>query len=301
VLALLVSFAPLLVFQALSVLFHVPKSTEGTGGESYIGGYYHEGGFSTAVLALIVVFALSRSISGRLKLIAIPILIVSILLANYRTAILACLPLIGFYALYAISRPVDPRLRGMVVLLVGFSLIVVGGLSLMTLDRFKDLQTVIEHGTSLIKPVDQFGATDRELLSGRFQIWSEYYYTWKAGSQLHHLIGFGPDSWEGLFDLYAHNTFVDYLFEYGFIGLAALIVLFGSGLLMALRAQQERWKLVAAHLSFLILNLATMPLWLIEGNIVFGLLWGYTLYYGRSGITVSVKERPRPQLKAVSI
>lgn len=300
---LMISFAPLLVFQALSVVLHVQKASEGSGSEAYIGGYYHEAAYSIAVIALLIVVALSRSISRPQKLLIFPLGLVSILLANYRTAILATFPLLIFYALYFISRPVDRRLRGIIAVLAGVGLIVAAGLALMATDRFKDLQTIVQSGTSLIKPPDQFGTADRQLLSGRTQIWSEYYYGWKSGSQVHHLVGFGPESWEGVFELYAHNTFVSYLYEYGLLGVVALVVLFGSGLILALRAQQERWKLVAGHMSFIVLNLATMPLWLIEGNIVFGLLWGYTLHYSRSPARVSVRRqaRPRPQLKAVSI
>jgi hypothetical protein len=35
--------------------------------------------------------------------------------------------------------------------------------------------------------------------------------------------------------------------------------------------------LIAAHLSFFFLNMATMPLWQIEGLILYGLLWGFTM------------------------
>jgi hypothetical protein len=301
VLSLLVSFAPLLVFQIMSIIFHVPKATESDGSASYIGGYYHEAAFSIALIALLIVIALTHAIPRWIKIVVIPLIMVSIVLANYRTAILAALPLLIYYALYGLSRPVDRRVRGMLVILAGVGVIVVGFLALMTLTRFKDLQVVLQNGTALIKPPNEFGAADRELLSGRFQIWSQYLYMWKDAPQLRHLVGFGPESWEQYFDLYAHNSFVDYLFEYGIIGVAALAVMFGSGLVMALRAQHERWKLVAAHMSFIVLNLATMPLWLIEGNIVFGLLWGYTFYYSRSGKTVTVSAHPRPQLKAVSI
>jgi O-antigen ligase len=301
VLSLLVSFAPLLVFQIMSIIFHVPKATESDGSASYLGGYYHEAAFSIALIALLIVIALTHAIPRWIKIVVIPLIMVSIVLANYRTAILAALPLLIYYALYGLSRPVDRRVRGMLVILAGVAVIVAGGLALMTLTRFKDLQVVLQNGTALIKPPNEFGAADRELLSGRFQIWSQYLYMWKDAPQLRHLVGFGPESWEQYFDLYAHNSFVDYLFEYGIIGVAALAVMFGSGLVMALRAQHERWKLVAAHMSFIVLNLATMPLWLIEGNIVFGLLWGYTFYYSRSGKTVTVSAHPRPQLKAVSI
>lgn len=301
VLSLLVSFAPLLLFQIISIVLHLPKASESDGSASYIGGFYHEAAFSTAVVALLVVMVLSQSIPRWIKLVIIPLTLGSIVLANYRTAILGTLPLLAYYGLYAVSRPVDRRLRGVIVILAGLGVLVMGGLALATLDRFKDLQVVLQSGTALIKPPNDFGTADRELLSGRFQIWSEYLYMWKDGGQLRHLIGFGPESWDQYFKLYAHDSFVDYIFEYGIIGVTALVVMFVSGLAIALRARQDRWKLICAHAGFLVLNLATMPLWTVEGNIVFGLMWGYTLYYSRSGIPIRVKAVPLRQLKAVSI
>jgi len=50
----------------------------------------------------------------------------------------------------------------------------------------------------------------------------------------------------------------------------------------AFRAGPERKIiLVAAHLSFIVMNMATMPHWLIEGNVLYGILCGYTLYERR--------------------
>src|SRR3546814_13456103 len=39
--------------------------------------------------------------------------------------------------------------------------------------------------------------------------------------------------------------------------------------------------LAAGHLSFFILNLATMPFWQVEGLALYGLLCGYTLFSAR--------------------
>jgi hypothetical protein len=40
----------------------------------------------------------------------------------------------------------------------------------------------------------------------------------------------------------------------------------------------HRGVLVGAHLSFLVLNMSTMPMWMIEGNMLYGIICGYTLY-----------------------
>jgi hypothetical protein len=47
----------------------------------------------------------------------------------------------------------------------------------------------------------------------------------------------------------------------------------------ALRVKEgPKGKLLAAHASFLLLNMATMPHWTIEGNILYGIVCGYTFY-----------------------
>jgi O-antigen ligase len=150
----------------------------------------------------------------------------------------------------------------------------------------------------MIKPPNEFSREEGDLLSGRTYLWSGYYYHWKEqGTSVQHLVGFGPDSWRKYFPIYAHNTFVDYLFEYGVLGLLALLLLFGSGLALALRTRRERWKLVAAHLSFIVLNLATMPMWSVEGLILYGLLYGYTLYFWSVGSAARRRVQWTPGLR----
>jgi hypothetical protein len=50
-------------------------------------------------------------------------------------------------------------------------------------------------------------------------------------------------------------------------------------------------KLLAAHASFLLLNMATMPHWTIEGNLLYGIICGYTFYLLLGPATKTV---PRP-------
>jgi hypothetical protein len=39
--------------------------------------------------------------------------------------------------------------------------------------------------------------------------------------------------------------------------------------------------MLAAHLSFILLSMSTMPLWMIQGNILYGIICGYTLHLMR--------------------
>src|SRR3546814_10968395 len=62
-------------------------------------------------------------------------------------------------------------------------------------------------------------------MSGRTLIWSSYIYAWADGTPLQHLFGLGPESWEGVFKVYPHNTLVATLYELGWFGVAALVAL----------------------------------------------------------------------------
>jgi hypothetical protein len=88
------------------------------------------------------------------------------------------------------------------------------------------------------------------------------------------VLGFGPEAWDGTQRLYAHNTFVSYLYEFGVVGLVFLLLFFATQTAIAAQAVPLALaaRLVAAFGGFIIANLATMPLWLIEGLILLALL-----------------------------
>jgi hypothetical protein len=139
---------------------------------------------------------------------------------------------------------------------------------------------IINSGVDLIKPPSEFSRSDDDLMSGRARIWSEYVYAYLAGTDLQILLGFGANSWVSAFPgSYAHNTLVSQLYECGILGVLSLLYLWTSMFLAVLRTRRgPRTKLIAAHLSFVMLNLATMPLWMIEGYIFYAVICGYTLY-----------------------
>ena len=117
------------------------------------------------------------------------------------------------------------------------------------------------------------------MFSGRAFIWSQYLTAWLRGDTIVFLFGLGPDAWQGVFTVYAHNTFVSYLYEYGLFGLLGITVVFGAyfSLALSLTGSVRRLSVISAF-SFLILNLATMPLWQVEGNLLFAILLGQVWY-----------------------
>jgi hypothetical protein len=276
---LLWAFTAPLCLQVLSLVLGISKLTDDQGSISYIGGYDHEATFSVALATCFVVASFANNISSKVRNGILLLCLVGIFLANYRTTIIAIAPMMiaqfGFAAVRRFRR--DQRmLIGMGAITLFFLGLVAA--SWLLRDRFQDLPAFLESG-GMIKPPDEFSFADKKLMSGRSYIWSSYIYAYVDGSGLQQLIGFGPESWNGVFSVYAHNTLISHLYEYGVVGLIVIAYLFASMMFAAWRVTGgSRVKLLAAHLTFILLNMATMPLWMIEGNILYGIICGYTLY-----------------------
>jgi hypothetical protein len=287
-------FATPVVFQLFSIGLHVAKAGENDGSVSYIGGYYHEQQFSLILASCFVVASLAPQLRRWIRLSISLVSLIGIALANYRTTIVGMTPLVLTQILTGLPAAIRPGQRGFVrsgLLVVGFC----GFLAVAAADeqRFGDIGTILTHGTSIIKPPESFTKEDRELLSGRTLLWSTYIYAYDKGTTAQKIVGFGPDSWSGVMGRYAHNTLVSYLYELGVLGVAAILLLWASMAAIALRAPRGiRTKVLAAHASFFLLNMATMPHWQIEGNILYGLICGYTLATARAAQRAS-RRRPR--------
>jgi hypothetical protein len=289
---LLVAFAPLLVFQLLSIATGVVKASELDGSRSYIGGYDHEAAFSVALATFFVAAAFADGLGRWLKGALLAVLLAGILLANYRTTILAVLPFAAWLLVSRGTRRFVPTQRPAV--LVGCALaalLLVFVAADVDGDRFADLGRFLADPSAYIKPQREFTLDERHLLSGRAYIWSGYIFAWIDGTPARHLFGFGPDSWSDWFRVYPHNTLIAYLFELGLAGLAALIWWWSAMLALAARARRGlRADLLFAMGSFILLNLATMALWQVEGLILFALVCGYAMFSAMD----ARRARPKP-------
>lgn len=277
---LLWAFAPLVVLQLLSIGLGAVKASEFDGSSSYIGGYNHEATFSIAMATFFVVLCFASSLTRVLKGLLSIGLLGGIVLANYRTTMLAVLPVA---AIQLVSSTMFSFVREQrVILAVIISVITVAGVFMLagfSAERFNDLAVFFGDPGQYIKPQAEFSFDERRLLSGRLYIWSGYIYAWLDGSALNHLIGFGPDSWEEIFKVYPHNTIVAYLYELGWAGVFLLLLFWLTMIKLAMRAPAEdRAILLFAHLSFLFMNLATMALWQIEGVIFYAIICGFSLF-----------------------
>jgi len=269
-----------LLFQMLSVAFGIKKGSEDLGSISYIGGYNHEAGFSTVLATGLVIacFAMGLRIWARGAVLLM--LLAGLLLANYRTTIVAFAPLAFVQFNADVIARFSPRVRiiiGLVIL--GVSAVGVLAAAWVLRERFADLGTVFSDPGRLIKPPEFYTPDEKRLMSARPYIWAGYINAYLNGGTKNLLLGFGPNAWVGIFPVYAHNTLISTLYEYGIVGVCAMIVLWSSMFIAALRVKEgQKGKLLAAHASFLLLNMATMPHWTIEGNILYGIICGYTLY-----------------------
>jgi hypothetical protein len=284
---LLWAFAPALVYQALSVALHVSKATESDGSISYIGGFNHEAAFSIVLITCLSVTTLAPRLHPIARFGLLATCLLGVMIANYRTSLFAAGPIIVGFMIFGAAHGLRPG-RRVIVSLVGL-LVLMGatiGANAVLAERMGDVGAIAEQGGEIIKSPDEFTAEERKLLSGRVYLWNLYLQEYSAGSDRTLLLGYGADSWVEKFGLYAHNTLISYLYEYGFIGTLLLVMVWIGMIARACSVKDWtlRGQLVCTHIGFILLNMATMPFWMIEGLIFYGLLCGYT-------VAVTAKER----------
>lgn len=245
---------------------------------SFIGGYQHEQAFSIILLTFLYVTAFSK-LGTIVSYVRLLIALVGLGYANYRTSILAAaVPAVSF-AVSTLMGRITPRQRSVVFIALGaVTVVALVGIANLAHDRFADLSTVLDKGASLIQPPDHFTADQKRLFSGRIYLWSEYISAYLDGNIIQLLFGFGPESWVGRFPLYAHDTFVSHLYELGVFGLATFVWLLAANLVRAFFTGTAKVVLLSCHIGFVVLNLATMPIWTIEGDILYALLLAQTWY-----------------------
>ncbi|MBK0398731.1 O-antigen ligase family protein [Limibaculum sp. M0105] len=268
---------------------------------NFIGSYGHESGFSMILLAMMLCLAFwqSRRVVVFWGLVAACIL--GVLFANYRTTMLGVLPILLAIILVRYSGAFVARQRAFSMTLAFLVATVVGAVVIGSSDlasRFTDL-IAIDLGSFSRSP-NMLTTADRDLMSGRLYIWSQYLTAFRNADFGNQAIGFGPESWRGVFRLYAHNTFVSFLYEFGYLGMAAFLFYWGTNIAasLAIRDGLARLVVFAAYVGFTIMNLATMPIWQIEGLICLAILNGSLMHFGgraasgRAGPKATARRQP---------
>jgi hypothetical protein len=267
------------LFQVLSIAFGITKGSEADGSISFIGGYHHESPFSIVLATGFVIACFATGMKVWVRGAILLVLLMGLVLANYRTVLIAIAPLafVQFNLDFIGRFPKRQRIIiGIAVL--GFSSLGALAAAWVMRERFTDLLTVLSDPGALIKEPQYYTPDERKLMSGRPYIWAAYIDGYLDGGAKTLLVGYGPSAWVGRFAIYAHNTLVSTLYEYGILGVLAMISVWVSMFVAALRVDGPRGKLLTAHASFFLLNMATMPHWMLEGNILYGIICGYTFY-----------------------
>ena len=273
--AALLAFCPELVLQLFSVVLGVKNYSSFDGSANYIGGYRHEGAFSMALIGMLAVAALVREVPFRQRAIGMALGTLGLLLANYRTAIVAGSPIMFYFAVLSLTRIFPNRVRLLVTLSCGIMVFTGAFLVMSSSERFAGMGEAVEKLSGGLPAPESFTRDDQHILTGRVYIWANYYNAWKSGDSLQKLVGVGPETWSNKFKVYAHNSFFHYLYEIGIIGLVALtITLFSIPLMGLMGPPRERIGFLAVSVGYLFLNMATMPLWQIEGLLTFGIILG---------------------------
>ena len=207
-------------FQFLSVIFGISKGVEGLGaGVSYVGGYNHEAGFSTVLATGFVIACFATSLSLWLRGGALLTLLAGLFLANYRTAIVAFAPMVLMQFNADVLARFSPRVRIIIgLVLLGITTAGAVGAAWVMRDKFADMSVVFSDPGNLIKPQAEYTPDEKRLLSARPYIWAGYIDAYVNGGLKNWVLGFGPNAWVGKFPVYAHNTLVGTLYEYGIVG-----------------------------------------------------------------------------------
>lgn len=277
---MLVAFFLPVSLQVMSFLLGEAKASESDGSTSYIGGYNHEAAFSMIIASFTLVVGLISPkyirFRGTLFLLGCFLLVI----ANYRTSVLAILPIAAIFAYNSMEAKIPQRFKAVFLISAFFGIsLVFLLLSYSMQDRFADVFVFLTSIDDLIKAPMYYSDAEKDIFSARVYIWSQYLYVYSQGDWLHQVVGWGPESWSGRFPKYAHNTYVSFLFEYGLVGTVIFMLAVGSFLKHALRIKNRRFALMlfASMLGFLIMCFATMPLWNIEGLILYAILIGNTI------------------------
>ncbi|ANB26838.1 hypothetical protein A6F57_17630 [Alteromonas stellipolaris] len=301
---LLVAFVMPVTLQVLSIVLGEAKATEADGSTSFIGGYNHEAAFSMIIVSFIFVlgFVNRNAISFRTTLFTIAIVL--LILVNYRTAILTILPIAAIFYFTLVEQRLKPSQKAPVLTIVTMVLaIVFFALSLSMQERFADVGLLVGNLDLIFKSPMYFSDAEQDIMSARVYIWSQYINAFTNADLLHQIFGFGPDSWKYKFDLYAHNTYVSYVYEYGYLGFFSFIGLLIFILSSAMKMSDKPLsKIIAFSIAgFLIMNLATMPLWNIEGLIFFAIALGVVFADPKKKVVASKIEVPKHTSKGLSI
>lgn len=240
-----------------------PKVSHGL--TNYIGSYYHEAGFSSMVLLLtsatigLYVFAQKKATKSFL-LVFLSMELASLLLAGYRTAVLAGVVLVVAFLFFQSLRKAS--------LFIAFSLIgLIGLIGILWVGISGHLALFEDIGKLVSNPGAYFdfsgGGGDKEILTGRVYLINTIMHYYLNADISQQIGGMGAGVAQQRIGAYAHNEFISALAEFGLIGLLVFVFFHLQMLRNCLIARKENLVLgnltISVVLSVVVLSLATMP------------------------------------------
>lgn len=283
--------------QLLSIL--LGRSMVGQDGTvAYVGNYAHEAVFATVALCAAWLVALYPWRKKSWLAAAFVLVLGSMLMANYRTLILACLPLLVAVSLRFGWSSGQAKQR-LLPILVG-AIILIVALPLLPIDRFAELGVVADSIGGLIKPAQEFSAAEKDILSSRIYIGAAYIERYGEGGLLRHLIGFGPAADTGFIGTHPHNEFLRVLFETGLLGLLLWLGILAHLTIASLKyaPRPANALLTAGYGALIIGSLGTSFFIRPEGIILVAVMAATTWHLTENASPVPARGAPAPAPEA---
>jgi hypothetical protein len=256
--------------------------SEHDGSTSFRGGYLHESLFSIIIYTTLTVALLIKWRAPALRAVFVILALAGIMLANYRTTVLALLPVFALLGYEAFLSVVPRRYRASALILgvmAGAMIVMVGSQHIP--DRYADIISLGRLDSVEITEPSALTEVERSLMSGRLYIWSLYLHEYANADALRHIIGFGPDAWKSnsTFFGHAHNNFILDLYSVGVVGVIALMLLYAWNIALSASLEDRHYatSLVAAQVGFLMINLATSPFNVLEGLLFYAFILAMNL------------------------
>jgi len=152
--------------------------------------------------------------------------VAALVLANYRTMLIAALPLLLAFALSGDRGIARRRLPGVLaVSAAGLILLpamlpagVLGGVTA----RFAELGTLAAEWDRFMKPPETFTAADKNVLSARLYIWASYASAIGEARLAPLLLGHGAEAMAPGMTVHPHNEYLRVTYQHGLLGAAGL-------------------------------------------------------------------------------
>lgn len=265
--------------QFLSFILRAPKIGP-DGSLSYIGAYGHEAVFAIVLLAALFVMSAYPWKKTNMRVAVFLAVISGFFLANYRTSIIAAMPMVFVFLLqFSATRKI--MLRRVALISVLAVLLIPEVAPRIFGDRFDEIGALSDNFGYLLKPPEEFTANEKDILSARAYIWSSYLYGSIRADTPQLLVGHGPGSIAPELSVHAHNEFLRILFEFGIVGLLLWLGVFIRQVIHVFRSEDVAGRnlILAGFASVCLGSLGTAFFNRPEGMILIALLCSSTWYF----------------------